>query len=275
MVSDIGGALMAAPIYGAGSEGYDEFFARATRSFIPALLRAARITSGQTVLDVATGTGAAARAVAEAVGPTGTVIAGDISPAMLEVARRNLKGLPVTLESLDGQALPYPDRRFDAVTCQLGLMFFPDPARGLSEFHRVLRDGGRAAVSVTTTPERSLFGRVGAVIARHAPEKAETLNRFFSIPTADRLRSLIAGAGFREIEVAAESRGIEFASFEAYFSGIEKGATLSGQEFVQLSPNLQRRVRDEVRQSLGAPADGERLVIDMEVLIGSGRRQFG
>jgi ubiquinone/menaquinone biosynthesis C-methylase UbiE len=51
---------------------------------------------------------------------------------------------------LDGQALPYPDNSLDAVICQLGLMFFTDPARGLSEFYRVLRNGGWAAVSVTT-----------------------------------------------------------------------------------------------------------------------------
>src|SRR5262249_8700695 len=132
----------------------------------------------------------------DVVGASGSVIAGDISPAMLEVARRNLKELSVILKILDGQALPFGDSCFDAVICQLGLMFFTDPARGLSEFYRVLRKGGRVAVSVSTTPERSLFGRVGAVIARHAPESADKLNRFFSIPSPERLRSLICGAGF-------------------------------------------------------------------------------
>jgi hypothetical protein len=154
-------------------------------------------------------------------------------------------------------------------------MFFADPARGLSEFYRVLRRSGWVAVSVSTTPERSLFARIGAIIARHVPDKAEKLNRFFSIPSEERLRSLIAGAGFREVDVKAESRTIGFASFNAYFSGIEKGATLSGQEFVHLARDLQRRIRDEVRQGLGVVDDGQPLVIDMEVLIGSGRRQSG
>lgn len=266
---------MAEPIYAGASEGYDQLFARATQLFIPALLRAAHLAPGQAILDVATGTGAAARAAADIVGPTGSVIAGDISPTMLEAARRNLAGFPIRLEILDGQALPYPDDRLDAVICQLGLMFFTDPVRGLSEFYRVLRSGGWVAVSVTTTPERSLFARIGAVIARHAPEKAEKLNRFFSISTADRLHSLLVGAGFRDIEVHPESRRIEFASFAAYFSGIEKGATLSGQEFVQLSADLKRRVRQEVWEGLGAPEEGQRLLIDMEVLVGSGRRPPG
>jgi ubiquinone/menaquinone biosynthesis C-methylase UbiE len=264
---------MTEPIYAGAAEGYDELFARTTRLFIPALLRAARIVPGQSVLDVATGTGAAARAVVDIVGTSGSVIGGDISPTMFEAARRNLKGLPVRLEVLDGQALPFPDRQFDAVTCQLGLMLFPDPARGLSEFHRVLRPGGCAAVSVTTTPERSLFARIGTVIARHAPDSAGKLNRFFSIPDAARLRSLMTGAGFLEVEAVTERRLIEFASFAAYFSGTEKGAGLAGQEFVRLPADLQQRVRDEVRQELGLTGDDQRVAIDMEVLIGSGRRE--
>jgi len=261
------------PLYAAAAEAYDEVFARATKLFIPALLCAARISPGHHVLDVATGTGAAAQAALAAVGPSGSVVAGDSSPIMLGMARRNLEGLPIKLEILDAQALPFPDGSFDAVICQLALMLFDDPAHGLSEFHRVLRKGGWTAVSVTTTPQRSLFARIGAVIARHVPDKAETLNRFFTIPDPSRLRSLIDGAGFRDVRVQSASRLIEFTSFDAYFGGIEKGAALAGQEFVRLPPELQRRVRDEVRDGLGVTDDTERIVIDMEVLVGSGRRE--
>ena len=136
------------PLYVGGASGYDEMFAQVTRSFIPALLRAARITAGHRVLDVATGTGAAAEAVAKIVGPAGEVCAGDVSSTMLDVARRNLKDTAIKLELFDGHALPYPQDRFDRVICQMGLQFFDDPARGLAEFHRVLAPEGWAAVSV-------------------------------------------------------------------------------------------------------------------------------
>ena len=262
---------MTGPIYAGASEGYDELFARATRLFIPALLGAARAAPGQRLLDVATGTGAAAAVAADLVGPSGSVVGADISPAMLEVARRNLKSQPIMFELADGQALPFPDASFDAVVCQLGLMLFPNPARGLSEFRRVLRHGGWAAVSVTTTPDRSLFARIGFVIMRHAPESAGTLNRFFSIPDAARLQFLMSAAGFREVDVQVETHAISFDSFSAYFSGTERGAGLSGQEYVRLPTDVQRLVRDEVRAGLGLGRDDQPVTIEMDVLIGSGR----
>ncbi|MER8377684.1 methyltransferase domain-containing protein [Mesorhizobium sp. M0976] len=224
------------------------------------------------MLDVATGTGAAAQAAAIIVGPSGAVIGGDISPAMLESAKRNLKDQPITLATFDAHALPYEDRRFDTVTCQLGLMFFSDQLGALSEFRRVLRPNGWTAVSVTTTPERSLFARIGAVIARHAPEKAEKLNRFFSVPDATCLHDLLYRAGFRKIDVQLETRPIKFSSFDDYFSGIAKGATLSGQEYVQLPPDMKHIVREEVWRGLASPSPGEPLTIEMDVLIGSGSR---
>jgi ubiquinone/menaquinone biosynthesis C-methylase UbiE len=60
----------------------------------------------------------------------------------------------------DGQVLPFADGTFDAVVCQLGLQFFPNPGLGLKEFRRVLRDGGRAGICVIpprTAPRCGVF----------------------------------------------------------------------------------------------------------------------
>ena len=171
--------------------GYERAFAHVSTHFIPLLLRAARLAPGMRVLDIATGTGLAAEAALMAVGASGHVTASDISPQMAERARERLHGhanATVTVE--DGQALSLADRSFDAVLCSLGLMFFPDPARGLSEFRRVLRPGGRAAVSVNTVPERSYNGRINVIIARHAPSLVEPTARVFSLGDEARLRSL-------------------------------------------------------------------------------------
>ena len=242
-----------------------------TGHFIPPLLRAARLAPGMRALDIATGTGLAAEAAAEAVGPSGHVVAADISPAMVERARERLGGMPnVSFAVEDGQALSFPDASFDAVLCNMGLMYFPDPARGLSEFRRVLRPGGRAAVSVSTTPERSPINRVLVVIGRHVPSKAAEAARLFSLGDEARLRALFEAAGFREVETVTEKLHVGFPSFDAYFGGIEQGAGNVGQEYVALPEDIRRAVREEVRHKVGDT--GGPVELAMEVRIASGRR---
>ena len=149
---------------------YDEAFAHVTAYFMPFLLRAAGVAPGMRVLDIATGTGLSAEAALGAVGPAGHVTAADVSPPMIAKARERLAHVPnVSISVEDGQALPFPDESFDAVLCNLGLMFFPDPVRGLIEFRRVLRRGGRVAVSVNTVVERSYNHQINLMIARYVP----------------------------------------------------------------------------------------------------------
>jgi ubiquinone/menaquinone biosynthesis C-methylase UbiE len=146
------------------------------------LLRAAHVAPGMRVLEIATGTGLSAEAALVAVGPTGHVTAADISTAMVRKAAARLGNTPnvsVTVE--DGQALSFSDESFDAVLCNLGLMFFPDPVRGLSEFRRVLRPGGRAAVSVNTVVERSYNHRINVMKARYVPSLTEVYKSVFDL----------------------------------------------------------------------------------------------
>ena len=263
---------MTETLYVGGALGYDAMFARVTQAFIPALLHAAQISEGQRILDVAAGTGAAAKAAKDMVGPKGEVVAGDISSTMLDAARGNPENAGISFEQFDGHKLPFSDGRFDRVICQLGLAFFDDPAKGLVEFRRVLIPGGRTAVVVNSLPERSLFTRIGSVIGQFVPARAEQLNRYASIRTPERLRSLLDGAGFLEADTKTETRSFSFASFDDYFSGTEAGAGISGQEYVKLPADMRSAVREKVRLSF--PDDGSRkpFVVEMEVLVGSGRK---
>src|SRR5262249_62096123 len=94
--------------YCGGAAGYDDAFAHVTGLFVPALLAAAHLAPGQHVLDGATGTGEAAEAATAIVGPSGTVVAGDISPAMLDIAPCKLNAVPLAFERSHATALPYP-----------------------------------------------------------------------------------------------------------------------------------------------------------------------
>ena len=251
--------------------GYDRSVGEMTRRIVPSLLRAARLAPDQRVLDIAAGTGLAAEAAAEAVGPSGHVVAADISPAMVERARERRGALPnVSFAVEDGQALSFPDQSFDAVLCNMGLMYFPDPGRGLAEFQRVLRPGGRAVVSNNTTPERSLISRALVIIGRHVPSKAAEAARLFSLGDEERVRGLFQAAGFHGVETTTETLRIEFPSFDAYFGGVEQGAGNVGQEYVALPGDIRRVVREEARRDVGD--DGGPIGIEVEVRIASGRR---
>jgi len=117
---------------GEAAAEYDRAFAHVTRYFTPFLLRAADVGPGMRVLDIATGTGLSAEAALAAVGPTGHVTASDLSPAMVDKARERLGNAPnASISVEDGQALSFSDGSFEAVLCNLGLMFFPDPVQGL------------------------------------------------------------------------------------------------------------------------------------------------
>jgi ubiquinone/menaquinone biosynthesis C-methylase UbiE len=251
---------------------YDRAFAHVSSHFLPFVLRAARLAPGHRVLDVATGTGISAEAALEAVGPSGSVLATDISQDMVEKARKRLNQSPnaaVTVE--DGQALSFPEASFDAVICSLGLMFFPEPARGLANFHRVLRPGGRAAVSVKVVPERSYNFRINVVIARHNPDLADAVARLFALGDEARVKSLFSEAGFVDFETCTEKHTFVLPSFDAYYGPFERGGASTGQLLATMPEAARHAVREEMRQALndiGGP-----IAIDVEHRIASGRRQ--
>jgi ubiquinone/menaquinone biosynthesis C-methylase UbiE len=250
---------------------YDRAFAHVSSHFLPFLLRAAAVRSGMKVLDIATGTGLAAAECSRIVGRNGQVVAADLSQAMVEQARQRLSAEPnVTFAVEDGQSLTFADGSFDALICSLGLMFFPDPLHGLSEFCRVLRSGRRAAASVLTAPERSYNGRINTVIAKHLPAIGEATARTFLLGDAARLRQLLETAGFRNIEISREAHRFSLPSFDTYFGPFERGGASTGQAYLTLPQSVRDSVREEVRRSLGDT--GGPVEIEVEFQFASGQR---
>ena len=251
--------------------GYERGFARISSHFIPVLLGSGRVAPGHRVLDVATGTGLAAEAVLDIIGPTGHVTAADISPQMAKRAQERLAGAAnVSVRVEDGQALTFADDTFDSVLCSLGLMFFPDPARGLAEIHRVLRPGGHAAVSVNTVPERSYNSRIHTIMARHVPSLQQAASRVFSLGDEAQLRALYAKAGFHKVETTTAAHTFELPSFEEYFDHVERGWGSGGQVFVSLPEEIKRVVREDARRDVGDTGGPVR--IEVEFRFASGQK---
>lgn len=129
----------AAPTYDTVGPRHFVYFARRLVEFVG-------FERGSRVLDVATGTGAVLVAAAERLGEAGQVIGIDLSSAMLErasseIARRGLG--TAQLKLMDAEALDFPDDSFDVVLCAFAFLGFPDSARALRGFRRVLKPGGR------------------------------------------------------------------------------------------------------------------------------------
>jgi demethylmenaquinone methyltransferase / 2-methoxy-6-polyprenyl-1,4-benzoquinol methylase len=110
---------------------------------------------GGRALDVATGTGDLAIALAQRVGRGGEVVAVDFSQRMLELARAKANGMPIRFEAANALALPFGEAEFDAATVGFGARNFSDLDRGLREMVRVVRPGGRVVVLEITTPRRA------------------------------------------------------------------------------------------------------------------------
>jgi ubiquinone/menaquinone biosynthesis C-methylase UbiE len=224
------------------------------------------------VLDIATGPGEAALAALAVVTPAGHVIGADLSLAMLTAARARLGEEAFWPVATDGQALAFKDDSFDAVVCQLGLQFFPDPARGLAEFRRVLRAGGCTAVCVISTPDRApMWGVLADTLSRHLPEQREALHLGFALADTERLAHLLKTAGFRDVQVKREMRQGTIESFDAYWAPIEAGTGQIPQAYRALPESSRRAVREEVQARLAAFESGGQLVMSAEMLIGAGR----
>jgi SAM-dependent methyltransferase len=160
------------------------------------------------------------------------------------------------------------------VVCQLGLMFFPDPQRGLNECRRVVRIGGRVAISVVSTGDRAPpWGVLADVLSRHLPEQTAVLHLSFRLAPHDQLARLLVDAGLDGVRVAHHVRHRTFTSFDDYWAPIEAGAGQLPQAYRSLAAPTRDVVKTEVRERLAPAATDGRLELDVEVLIGDGIRR--
>jgi SAM-dependent methyltransferase len=168
------------------------------------VMRQARLQPGQRVLDIACGTGVAARFAAPAVGTAGEVVGIDKDDAMLDVAR-GLPALdraaPMTWQQADAMSLPFPEARFDVALCFEGIQFLPDRAKGLAEFRRVLRSGGRLIGTIWGALEENPgYHAIGDGVSQFVSPEAGRLPPFLLHDRAE-IQALLAGAGFTDISV--------------------------------------------------------------------------
>lgn len=176
------------------------------------MLDAARVGDGSHVLDVAAGAGGQSLAAAQRTGARGRVVATDISPAILRFAAQAAAraGVDIETREVDGEVVDASHNpragSFDAVISRLGLIYFPDVLRALTGMRKVLRDGGRVAAIVYSTPERNGFFSVPVRIIRARAQLGAPVPGQpgpFSLGGPGVLKALLEQAGFRDVRVQA------------------------------------------------------------------------
>jgi SAM-dependent methyltransferase len=204
---------------GPAAELYQRYLVPAiTIKWAEDLVARAQPRAGETVLDVACGTGVVARVAACRVA-AGLVTGLDLNADMLAVAR-NLPGEARPVHWVEGSALDLPFRAesFDLVLCQLGLQFFPEQPKALGEMYRVLHNRGRVALSVYSgierTPGANAFAQALDDVLGDKASQIKRGEHSFADPM--QLERLVCGAGFGAIEVYTVSQTIVFPSVLDY-----------------------------------------------------------
>jgi ubiquinone/menaquinone biosynthesis C-methylase UbiE len=114
------------------------------------------------VLETAAGTGIVTRALLRALPADASIVATDLNQPMLDHAAAQVSSDRVSFQKADAQALPFPDRSFDTVVCQFGVMFFPDRQQAYREARRVLKPGGRFIFNAWDAIEYNEFAHLAA-----------------------------------------------------------------------------------------------------------------
>jgi ubiquinone/menaquinone biosynthesis C-methylase UbiE len=167
---------------------------------------ARRVAAGSParVLEIAAGTGIVTRLLRDALPSTTHLVASDLNPPMLEVAREKFSDSEqVEFQQADATRLPFVDRAFDAAVCQFGLMFFPDKSTAYRETFRVLAPDGRYYFNVWDSLEFNSFARIAhETVGRFFRQDAPA---FFNVPFGyhriDAIKTSLIEAGFVDISI--------------------------------------------------------------------------
>ena len=233
------------------AEIYEKFYLPGIfAEWVPRVIEAACIRTGQRVIDVACGTGVLARAVARIVGFEGITVGIDINAGMLDVARE--KAPEIEWRQAPAEALPLDDNSFDSVVCQFGLMYFEDKRAALKEMMRVLRPGGKLAIVVWDKLENSLAYATEEQLFRRILGDDYADETPYSLGDLDALRRLFSSAGITQINIKTHEGTARFSSIDEWIYTDVNGWTIDNVVEGDQYELLLREARSELAQFVTA-----------------------
>jgi ubiquinone/menaquinone biosynthesis C-methylase UbiE len=227
------------------------------------LARKADPQPGQTILDIAAGTGDLGFQLAERVGKEGRVISTDFAPQMVDVARKfgEARGLQnVEYRVLDAESMDLDDDSVDGVVCRWGYMLMADPAAALLETRRVLRDGGPLAFAVWRTPDLNPWAAIpGMTLVQrgHMPAPEPGMPGIFALGEPDRIRELVTGAGFDEPELEEIAFEFRYADSDDLWDALVSLAGPLARAVKALPEDERQATRDAIMENIEPYRDAD------------------
>ncbi len=241
----------AAAAYNAAADYFDHPVSSFWHRFGRQTVERLGLREGETVLDVCCGSGGSALPAAEAVGQ-GRVVAVDLAERLVHLgeAKARAKGLRNTeFKAGDMLALGCPDASFDVVICVFGIFFVPDMAAAIKELWRMVRPGGRLAITTwgpdLFEPASSAFWEA---ISEERPDLLKGFNPWERISTPAGLREMLGEAGIADVETVAEAGSHPIRSPEDWWL-VAMGSGYRG-TLAQLDARALARVREKNLASL-------------------------
>jgi SAM-dependent methyltransferase len=222
------------------------------------MLRELSPGEGETVLELAAGVGDTGFEAAALVGRSGRLISSDLSPAMLDAARRRGAELGlanVDYRVIDAQRIELGDDSVDGVLCRFGYMLMPHPETALAETRRVLRPGGCLALAVWGALERNpFFAIAGISLAQRGhilPPPSPPAPGPFSMAEPARVEALLRAAGFVEVRTEELTGSFKVAGVDEYLSLIADTAGPLALALQDLAEDDRAVIRSDVEETLG------------------------
>lgn len=251
------------------------WLARAT----DAMLEMAGVRVSSRVLDVAAGAGEQTLTIAERVGPTGSVLATDLSPAIVALAQANAQRAGhgnVQAQVADGENLGVEPASFDAAVSRLGVMFFPNPLQGLIEMRNALRPGGGICTMVFAAPERNpCITILMSTAMKHAglpPRDPYLPGGLLSLGRPALIDSLFTQAGLRDVATTAIDAPFRMPTVRHYLDFIRSSASPVMQILGRLDATAATAAWDEMEERLSAFNTATGWEGPNELLLTAGRR---